>query len=64
MPKSVEISTDVDSVFPAAEGLTHDLTFFRLCKNKHGAPRKCLDTLKFLDKTTDVWLFLILITML
>lgn len=43
MPESVEISTDLDSVFPAAEGLIHDLTFFRLCKNQHGAPHKCLD---------------------
>ena len=33
MLQSVEISTaDMDSVFPAAEGLTHDLTFHRLCK--------------------------------
>ena len=56
MLQSVEISTaDMDSVFPAAEGLTHDLTFHRLCKNQHGAARKCLDTLKFLDKTTGVF---------
>ena len=56
MPQSVENSTaDMDSVFPAAEGLTHDLTFYRLCKNQHGAPRKCLHTLKFLDKTTGVF---------
>ena len=40
----------MDSVFPTAEALTHDLTFFRLCKNQHGAPRKCLDTSKFLIK--------------